>query len=382
MMDAAGPTTVSLQTPAARGAIAVIAVRGPRAVDCVEQYFAPAAGRPLRSFAERQTVFGRWGGDRGEEVVVCRFDAGNVEVHGHGGPLAVERILSQLVAAGCQRTAWTDDAASGIGQLERDAQRALSEALTHRTAALLLDQYQGALRREIDALVVLLDQIDETHPDRSTIGPRLDRLLENGQAGSHSTRPWRVVLAGPPNVGKSSLINALLGYERAIVFDQPGTTRDVVSTMTALDGWPVELADTAGLHASGDSLEQAGMQRALDTLAAADLAVLVRDAERPADPGDDELLQRWPRAIRVWNKRDLAPSHWQPPDDGLATSATTGTGLETLIDHIVAHLVPRPPAPGEAVPFTSPQIESLHKARAAWAKQDADRTREFLLALL
>jgi tRNA modification GTPase len=89
-----------------------------------------------------------------------------------------------------------------------------------------------------------------------------------------------VVIAGPPNVGKSSLINALLGYQRAIVFDQPGTTRDVLTATTAIDGWPVELADTAGIREGDDAIETEGVARALAEIRAADLVVEVWDASQ------------------------------------------------------------------------------------------------------
>src|SRR4029453_3197945 len=88
-----------------------------------------------------------------------------------------------------------------------------------------------------------------TREDWSDAVELLGAVLEFAELGQHLTAPWRVVLAGPPNVGKSSLINALAGYQRTIVSHVPGTTRDVVTTTTAIDGWPVELADTAGLRA-------------------------------------------------------------------------------------------------------------------------------------
>ncbi len=87
----------------------------------------------------------------------------------------------------------------------------------------------------------------------------LDAVLRWTDLGTHLATPWRVVLAGAPNVGKSSLINALLGYGRAIVFDQPGTTRDVVTADAAIEGWPITLADTAGLHDASDATESAGI---------------------------------------------------------------------------------------------------------------------------
>ena len=105
-------------------------------------------------------------------------------------------------------------------------------------------------------------------------------LLARADLGRHLVRPWSVVLAGPVNVGKSSLINALAGYGRSIVHHAPGTTRDAVTAATAIDGWPVELCDTAGLRPAATPVERAGIERAQERLAQADLAVLVFDRER------------------------------------------------------------------------------------------------------
>src|SRR6185503_7750192 len=111
------------------------------------------------------------------------------------------------------------------------------------------------------------------------------RLLALAEVGLHLTTPWRVVFAGPPNVGKSSLVNALLGYPRAIVYDQPGTTRDVLTASTAFDGWPFELRDTAGLRdgISLDSVEVEGVARARAQIATADLVVFVHDRSAGLD---------------------------------------------------------------------------------------------------
>jgi tRNA modification GTPase len=107
---------------------------------------------------------------------------------------------------------------------------------------------------------------------------QLDALLRWSEFGRHLTQPWQVVLTGVPNVGKSSLINRLLGYSRSIVYAEPGTTRDVVTAATAFDGWPVELSDTAGLRDAAGEIEAAGVERARRHLATADLAIVFSTA--------------------------------------------------------------------------------------------------------
>ena len=153
------------------------------------------------------------------------------------------------------------------------------------------------------------------------------------------TRPWRIVLTGEPNVGKSSLLNALLGYERSIVFDQPGTTRDALRAITAIDGWPVELFDTAGLRTPGDSLEAAGLERAREQLAAADCVLHVTDASQVA------TVEPRRGAILVGNKSDLIDgplcAAWQQRHPGgILVSAKTGAGIDELCRILSGRLVP------------------------------------------
>jgi tRNA modification GTPase len=186
-------------------------------------------------------------------------------------------------------------------------------------------------------------------------------LLDLWPVGQHLTKPFRVVLAGPPNVGKSTLINALVGYERSIVFDQPGTTRDVVSALTAFDGWLVELSDTAGLRDSSDAVEAAGVERARAQLDTADLVLWVRECTPTASlppPRQPPSLAK--RALLVYNKSDLADTRAPPLADAeLFVSALHGRGLEALQRAIVARLVPHPPQLGEAVPFRQEHHEAI-----------------------
>jgi tRNA modification GTPase len=206
-------------------------------------------------------------------------------------------------------------------------------------------------------------------------------MLRWRELGLHLTRPWRVVLAGAPNVGKSSLINRLAGYERAIVSPHPGTTRDVVTMTTAIAGWPVELADTAGLRETADALESAGVALAAGAAEAADLVVVVADAREIAveatASGVESILgpvARQARILRVYNKVDLlqpAVRQWPAPTGGIATSAVTGEGLAALMETIARTLVPVVPAAGQAVPFTQEQAARLETAQIAVVRREA-----------
>ena len=155
----------------------------------------------------------------------------------------------------------------------------------------------------------------------------------------------------------------------------------MVTAVTAIDGWPVELADTAGLRETDEAVEQAGVELAHRRLSAADLILLVSDATRPWSAAADHLAQRWPQAIRVHNKCDLASEFSPLPQAGegnltasslppIATSALTGEGIDTLLTAIATRLVPIPADPGEAVPFTQLHVSQLRSIGDAIAKAD------------
>jgi len=348
--------------------VATVLVSGPDALRAVATSFAAAGGQPLGDCPFDRVVFGRWLGDGfAEDVVVCRRGEERIELHCHGGQAAVSNVLGTLAQAGCLPQAWQDWLVTGRHvPIEVQARIALAHASTRRTAAILLDQLRGAFRDAADGVVAQV-RAGQT----AAAARRLQELLHLGPLGTHLTRPWSVVLAGPPNSGKSSLVNALLGYPRAIVFDQPGTTRDVLSTVAALDGWPVELCDTAGLHASIDPLEVAGMARAQRQLKSADLVLLVADASQPWTAELDSLVQQWPEALLVHSHGDLVTGPLDDRPTGLVTSIVTAAGLDRLMGAIVERLVPRPPPAGAAVPFTTAQLHQLERAATALARSDS-----------
>jgi tRNA modification GTPase len=367
---------VVLLTPEGRGAVATIAVIGSHAAQLVAELFVSARGRSLETASIDVILFGRWQRTDGEEVVVCRTAPDTVEIHCHGGRIAAQAILESLVARGVfmiEREAWL--ASRVPGELESAALLLLPQARTFRTAAILHDQTSGAMRRAIEQMLATLDS------DPSSVAAQLDTLLSHARLGQHLIEPWRVVFSGPPNVGKSSLINALVGYERAIVYDEPGTTRDAVTVATALDGWPVELCDTAGLRYEASGIERLGIERAVERLATADCRVLVFEAASPWTADLDALLAAWPGAIVVHNKADLAPADTSNRPAGLATSARTRQGIDLLAATIARSLVPAPPASGDALPITPTQVAVLKSARESLSKNDFTSVRTKLNSL-
>jgi tRNA modification GTPase len=347
-------------TPPGRGAVATLRIEGRGAVEAVESHFRVCSGRPLAARGADEMVVGHFGGDRGEEVVVRRCGDTAVELHCHGGRAAVARIEHVLVAAGCRRVTWREWAQERCDDpIAAAALLALAEARTERTAAILLDQYHGALRCAMDEI-----RRDFDRGDASAAQQRIDAILGCEEIGRHLTRPWSVVLAGRINVGKSSLLNALAGYGRAIVHPAAGTTRDAVTVTTAVDGWPLEFCDTAGLRATDDAVERAGIERARQRLAQADLVVLVADGSVPWSAEDEALAQQYPGAVLVHNKCDLPASSGGRPG-GISTSALCGEGVDALLATIGRRLAPDPPPPGAAVPFSREQVAMLGKWRTA-----------------
>ena len=368
-------------TPTGRAAIATLLVEGANATKIVDRLFCSAAGKSLDKFPTNCIVYGHWavpqmGG--GEDLVVCRRSDTRVEIHCHGGQAAETLINQSLLDMGCRRRAWRDWAGQSESAWSRAAARiALADARTERTAKILLDQYAGAFESEIDAIIGLLER-----PQVDAAKNRLKQLGAFTDLGLHLVQPWRVVVGGRPNVGKSSLINALLGYQRSIVFDEPGTTRDVITAETAFDGWPVQLVDTAGLRESCDGLENVGVNLAQRELRLADRVILVFDASESWSHEDVWLVEQWSRAIRVHNKVDCLPLCLEGRPPGIHASAMRGDGLEVLIERLTQDLVPSPPPSGAAVPFTPEQGEAVREAYRTVAAGHAGRASAILTRLL
>lgn len=376
----AGACDVAILTPPGRGAMATISVAGRQATTLVASLFRPAAGRPFGDFPSGRIVFGRWQdpGTAGEDVVVCRRTADDVEIHCHGGRLAARTIVDSLVVHGVQEIPWQDFARrQAVGWIEAEARVALAAARTERSAAVLLDQLRGALRLSLSEALSHIRR-----GNRAEAAAILRHLERQAGTGLHLAQPWRVVLTGHPNVGKSSLINAILGFERCIVHVEPGTTRDVVTAHTALDGWPVELGDTAGLRDGTDEIEIAGVQRARQQLRQADLVVLVFDVSAPWTGADEALLAEWPGALVVHNKSDLAAALQAGRPPGLVVSAAQGRGIDTLVREVARRLVPEPPRPAAAVVFTQTQLQAVRAAGTALASHNDDEAVSLLADLL
>ncbi len=361
----------SVLTAHGRGAIAVVRVTGADSVELVDRCF-HTPYKPFRESSLNQIRFGRWNGATGEELVAIRTAEDEVEIHCHGGISASTAILESLSQIGAKQIE-AESIQSRNQSIEAEAWNLLTKATTERTAAILLDQAKGAFTRKLQQVIKLVEE------DPKTALGELKRLVSWKRLSEHLIQPWHVLLAGPPNVGKSSLINALVGYERAIVYDMPGTTRDAVSAITAIKGWPVQLFDTAGLRDSTDAIESAGIAITKQMIETADLIIAVNDHNHadwqlPSEANNKPL-------IRVVNKSDLT-KELASPADAIATSAVTGEGIQVLLDQIVEKLVPSKPEQDEAIPLLASQYETLDDVLERLKSNDLDSTKGLLQSLL
>lgn len=362
----AGTVLVALLTPPGRGALAVVGVAGADAAVAVDRCFESRAGS-VAERADGAICFGRWRAtldSAGEELVVVRYAADRIDVHCHGGEAAAAALQGSLVAAGATAIGWTEWLRrTGGSEIDVEARIALAVAGGPKAARILCRQLAGALEDEFQRIELL-----RAAAEHAAVEAAVTRLLAAARVGLRLTRPWRVVVAGEVNAGKSSLVNAIAGHARCIVSPEPGTTRDLVTTRLVLGGWEVDLVDTAGLRdgaTGGDvgAVERAGIARAVAARGEADLVLRVVAGDEQAagsvTPQPCELL--------VVTKSDLAGAdRGRGRADAVWTSAVTGAGIEELAARIVERLVPEerddPELLAGPVPFTERQVGVINRA--------------------
>ena len=377
-----------LLTSGVPAAIAVIEFRGSNAAEWIRQHWASALTRQtlpnesgtsieatktveLKQDSIRFGLFcssnlstqGESNSVAGEAVVLCRTGVDCYELHCHGGMAAANIVIQSLQNAGFEQ-----DKRRGLRRLldnsaiELDALEDLQRAVSIETAALLMDQCRGALSNEIRAIIDLIKQGKQTSSTE-----RLNELNRWADLGTHLIKPWKIVLAGPPNAGKSSLLNAILGYQRAIVHEQAGTTRDLLAEHTSLGGWPVLIVDSAGVRETIDQIEGAGIAASLDAVGSADCLLLLVSPEHGWQPEHDSILAvfRGERVLVIDTKSDLGNvGHLKVHYPRLATSISSPQSIEKLLSMAEKLLVPEIPASGTAIPFRQEHVETFRVAVA------------------
>jgi tRNA modification GTPase len=391
--DSASRTLACRLTPIGEGGISLIELSGPDSVAILDRLFQSPRGVRVAQMEPGRLLYGRLVRDGAplDEVLLECVQAGG---HGvfiincHGGALASQRTMTALAAEGA-RSAREEELLARqrrLGLLDRiqeESARRIPRTLTLRAARVLIEQHEGALAAARDELLRRAGPDEDTPPpallrptDWPWIEERLRRLLATAAFGRGLVRPPRLVIVGRPNVGKSTLANALLRFDRMLVHPEPGTTRDTIEEVLSIRGLPFTLVDTAGLRKARSEVEREGVHRGAQALRRADVALLVFDASAPLQEEDRRILARKGARTRlpVLNKSDLPaaiPSELIEKKTGcrpVVVSAASGAGLSELEERILEAVYPQMPAKGEAVLFTLRQ-ERLVKAALQAAKR-------------
>ncbi len=416
-MFALDDSIVAIATPPGRGGLGVIRVSGPRAQEIAGvllSLLTPLVPR-VATFARAQPPGAAHGLD---EVVATYFPQPHsytgedvIEISAHGSPVVLQRIVRAAIDAGARLAEPGEFTLRAFLNGKRDLVRAeavgdLIDAITPLQARVAFDQLQGTLTTrigEIDArlfdliarLEASLDFPDEgyhfiepmeTAGAVSKVIEEIDVLLADARRGRMIRDGATVVVAGRPNVGKSSIFNCLAGSDRAIVTDVPGTTRDLVTEQVDIVGIAVSLVDTAGWRDTIDIVEREGVSRGVRARAVADLTVLVLDLSMPLAPEDELLLEatrNQPRIV-VANKSDLLTDAVPRGFDALV-SARTGDGIAALRKKIASALTGDEGLRDSATLSNTRHITLLEQARISLSEARANASamstpEEFVLA--
>ncbi|MGY4831670.1 tRNA uridine-5-carboxymethylaminomethyl(34) synthesis GTPase MnmE [Sphaerotilaceae bacterium SBD11-9] len=358
---------VAIATAAGRGAVGIVRASGRNLQPLIDALL----GQSLKPRHASYLPFADAQGQPIDQGLAIHFPAPHsytgedvLELQAHGGPVVLQLLLARCLEAGrdmglrlAEPGEFTERAYLNdkLDLAQAEAVSDLIDASTEAAARSASRSLSGAFSHEIDGLrerLVRLRMLVEATLDfpeedidflqkadargqLDAIATQLDTVLDRARQGALLREGIQVVLAGQPNVGKSSLLNALAGAELAIVTPIPGTTRDKVSQTIQIEGVPLHVIDTAGLRESGDEVERIGIARSWDEIARADAVLFLHDltrlGEAAYEAGDAQIAQRLAplaaRVVHVFNKSDLAAA---PSAQGIALSAATGHGLDAL----------------------------------------------------
>ena len=362
-------TIAALATPAGRGGVGIIRISGPAAADIAQNILGklPAPRRaeylPFYDLDGRvidsglALYFPNPHSFTGEDVL---------ELQGHGGPMVLDLLLQQTLQLGARlarpgefsERAFLNDK---IDLAQAEAIADLIEAGSEQAARSAMQSLQGVFSDWVHATVEALtelrmfveaaidfpeEEIDFLADDRVTeklkfLLTDIEQVIDTAHQGQLLREGMRIVLAGQPNTGKSSLLNALAGRETAIVTEVPGTTRDVLKEEISIDGMPLHIIDTAGLRESGDVVEQEGIRRTWQEIEQADCILLLLDDRAGFSDKEQQILDQLPHRLpvtRVFNKIDLTGAQVELLEDEngvkIKLSAKNGQGIDLLRDHL------------------------------------------------
>jgi len=364
-MQQSRETIAAQATPSGRGGVGIVRVSGRLARDCAERMLGhcprPRYAEYLPFYdLERETI---------DEGIALFFPGPNsftgedvLELQAHGGPVVIDRILAAVQGLGIRlaRPGEFSERAFLNGKLDLTQAEAIADLIdagSEQAARCALRSLQGEFSKRIHELVAGLtelriyvesaidfpeEEIDfladgQVQMRLDGIEQALDAVAKSAQQGSLMKEGMTVVLAGQPNAGKSSLLNALAGQESAIVTDIAGTTRDILREQIHLDGMPLHIIDTAGLRESDDVVEQEGIRRAWRAIEQADRVLLLVDDAAGITDADQQIIDRLPHNLKttvIRNKIDLSGGSSGVDGDVIRLSAKGGEGVEELRDYL------------------------------------------------
>ena len=382
-------------------AIGIIRLSGDETFRVIDRLFFPYSGKKMSESADRRLIFGELRDRGGELLDVClctisraphSYTGENTaELQCHGSPTVLRAALDELFALGARQAAPGEFTKRAFlnGRMELCAAEAVADIIDAETvecAKNAAGQLSGAISRKVDGIYSALTDISShyhavlDYPDEdiedfqlesyegslTSALTELERLLQSHERGKLMTGGIPAAIAGRPNAGKSSLLNALLGYDRAIVTAIPGTTRDTIEEKMRIGRLTLRLIDTAGIRDTDDEVERLGVERSRAAMSKAELVIAVVDGSGEITDEDREVIaqaEAAPKGIVVLSKRDIAE-----PDAEITTalpvvslSSVTGDGMDEL-ERVIAEQFPLPEVPAGEILTNVRQADAVKRA--------------------
>lgn len=394
-------TIAAIATGTQVSSIGIIRLSGDETFQVIDRLFFPYSGKKMSESADRRLIFGELRDRAGELLDVCLCTISHAphsytgentaELQCHGSPTVLRAALDELFALGARQAAPGEFTKRAFlnGRMELCAAEAVADIIDAETvecAKNAAGQLSGAISRKVDGIYSALTDISShyhavlDYPDEdiedfqlesyegslTSALAELERLLQSHERGKLMTGGIPAAIAGRPNAGKSSLLNALLGYDRAIVTAIPGTTRDTIEEKLRIGRLTLRLIDTAGIRNTDDEVERLGVERSRAAMSKAELVIAVVDGSGEISDEDLEVIaqaEAAPKGIVVLSKRDIAE-----PGAEIATalpvvslSSVTGEGMDEL-ERVIAEQFPLPEVPAGEILTNVRQADAVKRA--------------------